>query len=157
MVSAETTTTASGLQLIASENFTSPAVLAALGSTLSNKYAEGYPGRRYYGGCEFADIAEIKAVERALKLFGAEHVNIQPHSGSQANMAVYFSCLNPGDCIMGMALDHGGHLSHGHPKNFSSKVFNIVRYGVDRETERIDMDQVRREMAQAAEREGVGP
>jgi glycine hydroxymethyltransferase len=132
------------IELIASENYVSMAVLDAVGSVITNKYAEGYPGRRYYGGCEFADIAEIKAVERALKLFGAEHVNIQPHSGSQANMAVYFSCLNPGDCIMGMALDHGGHLSHGHPKNFSSKVFNIVRYGVDRETERIDMNQVRK-------------
>jgi glycine hydroxymethyltransferase len=114
-----------------------------VGSVWTNKYAEGYPGKRYYGGCEFADMAEEAALSRAKELFGAEHVNVQPHSGSQANMAVYFSCLKPGDTIMGMSLDHGGHLSHGHPKNFSSAVFDVARYGVDRETERIDMQQVR--------------
>jgi glycine hydroxymethyltransferase len=132
------------IELIASENYVSQAVLDVVGSVWTNKYAEGYPGKRYYGGCEFADIAERLAVERAKELFGAEHANVQPHSGSQANMAVYFACLKPGDCILGMALDHGGHLSHGHPKNFSGKVFDIARYGVNRETERIDIDEVRR-------------
>jgi glycine hydroxymethyltransferase len=132
------------IELIASENYVSQAVLDVVGSVWTNKYAEGYPGRRYYGGCEYADIAESLARQRALDLFGAEHANVQPHSGSQANMAVYFSCLKPGDTILGMALDHGGHLSHGHPKNFSSKVFKIARYGVDRETERIDMKEVHR-------------
>jgi glycine hydroxymethyltransferase len=131
------------IELIASENYVSMAVLDAVGSVMTNKYAEGYPGHRYYGGCELADVAENLAIERAKRIFGAEHVNVQPHSGSQANMAVYFSVLSPGDRILGMALDQGGHLSHGHPKNFSAKVFDIVRYGVDRETERIDMDQVR--------------
>ncbi len=131
------------IELIASENYVSMAVLDAVGSVMTNKYAEGYPGRRYYGGCEFADVAESLARQRAQEIFGAEHVNVQPHSGSQANMAVYFSCLSPGDRILGMALDMGGHLSHGHPKNFSSKVFEIHRYGVNRETERIDMDEVR--------------
>jgi glycine hydroxymethyltransferase len=130
------------IELIASENYVSAAVLDVVGSVWTNKYAEGYPGRRYYGGCEFADIAEELARTRALELFGAEHANVQPHSGSQANMAVYFACLEPGDTILSMALDHGGHLSHGHPKNFTSSVFSIANYGVDRETERIDMDQI---------------
>jgi glycine hydroxymethyltransferase len=132
------------IELIASENYVSGAVLDVVGSVWTNKYAEGYPGKRYYGGCEFADIAEEAARERALKLFKAEHANVQPHSGSQANMAVYFSCLKPGDTILGMALDHGGHLSHGHPNNFTSSVFDIARYGVDRETERIDMQEIHR-------------
>jgi glycine hydroxymethyltransferase len=131
------------IELIASENYVSMAVLDAVGSVMTNKYAEGYPGRRYYGGCEFADVAERLARERAGKIFGAEHVNVQPHSGSQANMAVYLATLEPGERILGMALDHGGHLSHGHPKNFSAKVFDIARYGVDRETERIDLEEVR--------------
>jgi glycine hydroxymethyltransferase len=130
------------IELIASENYVSRAVLDAQGSVLTNKYAEGYPGRRYYGGCELADVVENLAVERAREIFGAEHINVQPHSGSQANMEVYFAALEPGDRILSMALDQGGHLSHGHPKNFSSKVFDVVQYGVDRETERIDMDQV---------------
>jgi glycine hydroxymethyltransferase len=132
------------IELIASENYVSQAVLDVVGSVWTNKYAEGYPGRRYYGGCEYADIAESLARQRALELFKAEHANVQPHSGSQANMAVYFSCLKPGDTILGMALDHGGHLSHGHPKNFSGNVFKIARYGVDRETERIDIKEVHR-------------
>ena len=132
------------IELIASENYVSQAVLDVVGSVWTNKYAEGLPGKRYYGGCEYADIAESLARERALKLFGAEHINVQPHSGSQANMAVYFSCLKPGDGVLGMALDHGGHLSHGHPKNFSGKVFNISRYGVNRETEQIDIAEVHR-------------
>ena len=131
------------IELIASENYVSQAVLDAQGSVLTNKYSEGYPGRRYYGGCEWVDVAENLAIDRARQLFGAEHVNVQPHSGSQANMAVYFAMLEPGDRILGMALDHGGHLSHGHPKNFSSRVFDIVRYGVNRETERLEMDEVR--------------
>jgi glycine hydroxymethyltransferase len=131
------------LELIASENYVSMAVLDAVGSVMTNKYAEGYVAHRYYGGCEFADVAEGLAIERAKQLFGAEHVNVQPHSGSQANMAVYFSKLAPGDRILSMALDSGGHLSHGHSKNFSSRVFDIVQYGVHRETERIDVDQVR--------------
>jgi glycine hydroxymethyltransferase len=132
------------IELIASENYVSQAVLDVVGSVWTNKYAEGYPGKRYYGGCEYADIAERLARQRALELFKAEHANVQPHSGSQANMAVYFSCLKPGDTILGMALDHGGHLSHGHPKNFSGNVFKIARYGVDKETERIDMQEVHR-------------
>jgi glycine hydroxymethyltransferase len=131
------------IELIASENYVSMAVLQAQGSVMTNKYAEGYPGKRYYGGCEAVDIAEGLALERAKRLFGAAHVNVQPHSGSQANMAVYFAVLKPGDRILGMRLDHGGHLSHGHPKNFSAKVFDIVGYGVDRETERLDYGQVR--------------
>ena len=130
------------IELIASENYVSMAVLDAVGSVMTNKYAEGYPGRRYYGGCKFADVAERLARERAQQIFGAEHVNVQPHSGSQANMAVYFSALEPGDRILGMALDHGGHLSHGHPKNFSSRVFDIVRYGVNRDSERLEMEEV---------------
>ena len=133
-----------GLELIASENFVSPAVLEAAGSVLTNKYAEGYPGKRYYGGCEFVDVAESLAIDRAKQLFGAEHVNVQPHSGAQANMAVYMAVLKPGDTILGMNLAHGGHLTHGHPLNFSGKYFNIVPYGVRQEDERIDYDEVDR-------------
>jgi len=133
----------SGLQLIASENFTSPAVIAALGSTLTNKYAEGYPGRRYYGGCEVVDRAEELAIERAKELFGAEHANVQPHSGANANLAVYGAFLQPGDTFLAMALPHGGHLTHGAKVSFSGKWFNAVQYGVDKETEHIDYDQVR--------------
>lgn len=128
------------LELIASENFVSPAVLEAQGSVLTNKYAEGYPAKRYYGGCKYIDIVETLAIERAKKLFGAEHVNVQPHSGSQANMAVYFSTLNKGDTILGMNLSHGGHLTHGSPVNFSGKFFNVVFYGVNKETETIDYE-----------------
>ncbi len=131
------------LELIASENFTSTAVLAAMGSPLTNKYAEGYPSKRYYGGCEFVDIAESLAIERAKKLFNAEHVNVQPHSGTQANMAVYFATLNPGDTILAMRLDHGGHLSHGAPVNFAGKFFNVVYYGVDPNTEMLNFDMIR--------------
>ncbi len=131
------------LELIASENFVSEAVLAAQGSVLMNKYAEGYPGRRYYGGCEIVDIAEDLAITRAKALFGAEHANVQPHSGSQANMAVYFSALKPGDTILGMNLAHGGHLTHGSPVSFSGMFYRVVPYGVARESERIDYDQVR--------------
>lgn len=131
------------IELIASENYVSRAVLDVVGAVITNKYAEGYPGRRYYGGCEFADIIETTAIERAKEIFGADHANVQPHSGSQANTAVYQACLDAGDTILSMSLDHGGHLSHGHPKNFSFKVFNIVQYGVDRDTERVDMEQVR--------------
>ncbi|MBI3949867.1 MAG: serine hydroxymethyltransferase [Acidobacteria bacterium] len=131
-----------GLEMIASENFVSEAVLEAMGSVFTNKYAEGYPGRRYYGGCEFVDVVESLAIERAKQLFGAEHVNVQPYSGSQANMAVYVAMLQPGDTIMGMNLSHGGHLTHGHPLNFSGKYFNVVAYGVDHETETIDFNQM---------------
>src|SRR3954454_10709756 len=131
-----------GLEMIASENYTSPAVLAAQGSVLTNKYAEGYPGRRYYGGCEFVDVAEKLAIDRVLKLFGAEHANVQPHSGAQANMAAYFACLDPGDTILAMNLAHGGHLTHGMHLNFSGKLYKVVQYGVRREDERIDFDQV---------------
>jgi glycine hydroxymethyltransferase len=131
-----------GLELIASENFTYRAVLEATGSVFTNKYAEGYPGRRYYGGCEFVDIVENLAIERAKKLFGAEHVNVQPHSGSQANMAVYLTVLKPGDTILGMNLSHGGHLTHGHPLNFSGKYYKIVPYGVRKETEILDYDEL---------------
>ncbi|MBO5689796.1 MAG: serine hydroxymethyltransferase, partial [Lentisphaeria bacterium] len=133
-----------GIELIASENFTSCAVRAAQGSILTNKYAEGYPGKRYYGGCEFVDEIETIAIERAKALFGAEAANVQPHAGSQANMAVYFALLNPGDTVLAMSLDHGGHLTHGHPLNFSGKLFNIVPYGVSAETEAIDYDEVER-------------
>ena len=133
-----------GLQLIASENFTSPAVLAALGSTLSNKYAEGYPGKRYYGGCEVVDRAELLGIERAKALFGAEHANLQPHSGAQANFAAYGALLSPGDTVLAMSLPHGGHLTHGSKVNFSGKWFSVVGYGVDAETERIDYDEVAR-------------
>ena len=134
----------SGLELIASENFTSLAVLAATGSVFTNKYAEGYPGRRYYGGCEFVDVVESLAIERAKKLFGAEHANVQPHSGSQANMAVYLTVLKPGDTVMGMNLSHGGHLTHGHSLNFSGKYYNFVPYGVRKDTETIDYDELDR-------------
>ncbi|MFH1322446.1 MAG: serine hydroxymethyltransferase [Methanobacteriota archaeon] len=130
------------LNLIASENYASRAVLQAQGSVMTNKYAEGYPGKRYYGGCEFVDMAENLAIERAKKLFGAEHINVQPHSGSQANMAVYLAMLKHGDTIMSMDLSHGGHLSHGSPVNFSGKLFNIVPYGVSKETKTIDYDSL---------------
>ncbi|MFA7566882.1 MAG: serine hydroxymethyltransferase, partial [Alkalispirochaeta sp.] len=130
------------LELIASENFTSSAVLEAAGTVLTNKYAEGYPGKRYYGGCEYVDQAENLARDRACELFGADHANVQPHSGSQANMAVYLMLLQPGDTILGMDLAHGGHLTHGSPVNISGKLYNIVGYGVDRETERIDYDRL---------------
>jgi len=132
------------LEFIASENFVSERVLEAQGSVLTNKYAEGYPGKRYYGGCEFVDQAEQLAIDRAKTLFGAEHANVQPHSGSQANMAVYFSICKPGDTILGMNLAHGGHLTHGSPVNFSGKLFNIVPYGVCRDTGRIDYEEVER-------------
>src|SRR6266403_3179570 len=131
-----------GLEMIASENYTSPAVLAAQGSVLTNKYAEGYPGRRYYGGCEFVDVVERLAIDRALALFHAEKANVQPHSGAQANMAVYFACLEPGDTILAMDLAHGGHLTHGMRLNISGKLYTIVSYGVRKDTERIDFDQV---------------
>src|SRR5215475_11507796 len=131
-----------GLEMIASENYASPAVLAAQGSVLTNKYAEGYPGRRYYGGCEFVDVAERLAIDRLLKLFGAQRANVQPHSGAQANMAVYVAALNPGDTVLGMDLDHGGHLTHGMKLNFSGKFYKIVGYGVRRDTEQIDFDQL---------------
>lgn len=130
------------IELIASENFVSEAVMEAAGSVLTNKYAEGYPGRRYYGGCEYVDVAEDLARDRAKELFGAEHVNVQPHSGAQANMAVYFSVLEPGDTVLGMNLSHGGHLTHGSPVNFSGKLFNFVEYGVDKETEQLDYDAI---------------
>ena len=130
------------LELIASENFTSLAVLEAQGSTLTNKYAEGYPGARWYGGCEFVDVAERLAVERVTALFGAEHANVQPHSGTQANIVVFYTLLQPGDTILAMSLAMGGHLSHGHPKNFSGRFFTIVPYGVNQKTERIDYDEV---------------
>lgn len=130
------------LELIASENYTSAAVLEAQGSVLTNKYAEGYPGRRYYGGCEWVDVAERLAIERAKALFHADHANVQPHSGSQANMAAYAALVEPGDTIMGMRLDQGGHLTHGSPVNFSGKTYRFVSYGVDRETERIDYDEL---------------
>lgn len=133
-----------GLELIASENFPSVAVLEAMGSVMTAKYAEGYPGKRYYGGCEFMDEAENLARERARKIFNAEHANVQPHSGTQANMAVYFAFLKPGDTILSMDLSQGGHLSHGSPVNFSGKLYNIVPYGVDPETEQIDMEAVAR-------------
>jgi glycine hydroxymethyltransferase len=132
------------LELIASENFTSEAVLAALGSVLTNKYAEGYPGKRYYGGCEFVDAAETLAVERAKQLFGADHANVQPHSGTTANQAAYFAVANPGDPIMGLNLSHGGHLSHGHPINFSGKYFKVVAYSVDPKTEELDFAAIRK-------------
>ncbi len=130
------------LELIASENIVTPAVMAAMGSHLTNKYAEGYPGKRYYGGCECVDIVEEIARQRACELFGAEHANVQPHSGAQANMAVYFAVLNPGDTVMGMNLNEGGHLTHGSPVNMSGKYFNFVPYGVDSVTHRIDYDKV---------------
>jgi len=132
------------IELIASENFVSPAVLEAAGSVMTNKYAEGYPGRRYYGGCENVDVAESLAIDRALELFGAEHVNVQPHSGTQANMAVYFAALEPGDTLMGMDLASGGHLTHGHRLSYSGRDFKVVAYGVDKESETIDFEAVLR-------------
>jgi glycine hydroxymethyltransferase len=134
----------SGLELIASENFASRAVLEATGSVMTNKYAEGYPGRRYYGGCEFVDVAERAAIDRAISLFRADHANVQPHSGAQANMAVYLTVLKPGDTVLGMNLAHGGHLTHGHPLNFSGKLYTIVPYGVRKDDERIDYDELDR-------------
>jgi glycine hydroxymethyltransferase len=133
-----------GLELIASENFVSRAVLEAMGSVMTNKYAEGYPGKRYYGGCEFVDVAESLAIDRAKRLFDAEHANVQPHSGAQANMAVYFTLLKPGDTVLGMNLAHGGHLTHGHPLNFSGKLYTIVPYGVREDDQRIDYDELER-------------
>ncbi|MCC7157893.1 MAG: serine hydroxymethyltransferase, partial [Bryobacterales bacterium] len=134
----------SGIELIASENFTSEAILEAAGSVFTNKYAEGYPGKRYYGGCEFTDVVENLARERAKKLFRAEHANVQPHSGSQANQAAYSAVLNPGDTILGMNLAHGGHLTHGHPLNFSGKTYKVVPYGVRKDDEIIDYDELAR-------------
>ncbi|MFZ0411435.1 MAG: serine hydroxymethyltransferase [Candidatus Acidiferrales bacterium] len=135
---------ATGIELIPSENFVSEAVLEAAGSVLTNKYAEGYPGKRYYGGCEFVDIAEQLAIDRAKALFGAEHANVQPHSGTQANIAVYLTALQPGDTVLGMNLAHGGHLTHGHPLNFSGKTYKFIAYGVTKETETIDYDETER-------------
>jgi glycine hydroxymethyltransferase len=132
------------LEMIASENFVSEAVLEALGTVLTNKYAEGYPGRRYYGGCEFVDVAESLAITRAKQIFGADHANVQPHSGAQANTAVYMAACKPGDTILGMNLSHGGHLTHGHPLNFSGKYFKVVAYGVRKDDERIDYDELKR-------------
>ncbi len=131
-----------GLEMIASENYTSPAIMAAQGSCLTNKYAEGYPGKRYYGGCEFVDVAERVAIDRAKKLFGSDHVNVQPHSGAQANMSVFLAALQPGDTILGLDLAHGGHLTHGMRLNFSGKYFKVVSYGVTRDTHRIDFDDM---------------
>src|ERR1700722_10013245 len=133
---------ADGLEMIASENYTSPAVMQAVGSVLTNKYAEGYPGRRYYGGCEHVDVVENLARDRAKKLFGADHINVQPHSGSQANMAVYLTAIEPGDTVLGLDLAHGGHLTHGMKLNISGKLYHFVSYGVTRYTHRIDFDQV---------------
>jgi glycine hydroxymethyltransferase len=135
---------ANGLELIASENFVSRAVLEAAGSVMTNKYAEGYPGRRYYGGCEYVDVVERLAIDRAKALFGAEHANVQPHSGAQANMAVYLTLLKPGDTVLGLNLSHGGHLTHGHPLNFSGKLYTIVPYGVRQDDERLDYDEIER-------------
>jgi glycine hydroxymethyltransferase len=143
-IRAEVKRQATGLELIASENFVSNAVLEAAGSVFTNKYAEGYPGRRYYGGCEYTDVVERLAIERAKVLFAAEHANVQPHSGAQANMAVYFTLLKPGDTVLGMNLSHGGHLTHGHPLNFSGKLYTIVPYGVRPEDERLDYDELER-------------
>ena len=131
-----------GLEMIASENYTSPAVMQAVGSVLTNKYAEGYPGRRYYGGCEHVDVVEDLARDRAKQLFGAEHANVQPHSGSQANMAVYLTAVQPGDTVLGLDLAHGGHLTHGMKLNISGMLYNFISYGVTRDTHRIDFDQV---------------
>ena len=143
-IAAERRRQQAGLELIASENYTSPAVMQAQGSQLTNKYAEGYPGKRYYGGCEFVDVAESLAISRAKALFGADHVNVQPHSGAQANMSVYFTIVNPGDTVLGMNLAHGGHLTHGHPLNFSGKLYTIVPYGVRKDDERIDYEELER-------------
>ncbi|MBQ6534821.1 MAG: serine hydroxymethyltransferase, partial [Opitutales bacterium] len=141
-IQAETNRQQTHIELIASENFVMPAVMEATGSTLTNKYAEGYPAKRYYGGCEFVDVVEQLAIDRAKKLFGMEHVNVQPHSGTQANVAVYLAMLKPGDTILSMSLEQGGHLSHGHPKNVSGEIYHIVNYGVDEKTGRIDYDAV---------------
>ncbi|MCX5837970.1 MAG: serine hydroxymethyltransferase, partial [Deltaproteobacteria bacterium] len=138
----ETRRQAEKLEMIASENFVSEAVLEAQGSVMTNKYAEGYPGQRYYGGCDFVDIVERLAIERSKQLFGAEHANVQPHAGVQANMAVYFTVLQPGDTILGMNLSHGGHLSHGSPASFSGKFYRGIFYGVNRKTETIDFNEV---------------
>src|SRR5437870_8828211 len=135
---------ANGLELIASENFVSEAVLEAAGSVFTNKYAEGYPGKRYYGGCEWSDVVEQTAIDRAKELFGADHANVQPHSGAQANMSVYLAAIQYGDTIPGMNLSHGGHLTHGHPLNFSGLSYQVVDYGVSRETETIDYDELQR-------------
>src|SRR5437016_6972890 len=135
---------ANGLELIASENFVSEAVLEAMGSVFTNKYAEGYPGKRYYGGCEYADVVEQTAIDRAKELFGADHANVQPHSGAQANMSVYLAAIQYGDTILGMNLSHGGHLTHGHPLNFSGLSYKVFDYGVSRETETIDYDELQR-------------
>src|SRR5688572_6916806 len=140
----ETRRQAEGLELIASENFVSNAILEAAGSVLTNKYAEGYPGRRYYGGCEFVDVAESLAISRAKQLFGADHANVQPHSGTQANMSFYFALLKPGDTVLGMNLTHGGHLTHGHPLNFSGKLYTIVPYRVRKDDERIAYEELER-------------
>ncbi|MEC9278322.1 MAG: serine hydroxymethyltransferase [Chloroflexota bacterium] len=143
-ISKEKTRQSTNINLIASENYASPAVMEAQGSIFTNKYAEGYPGRRYYGGCEFVDVVEQLAIERAQSVFEAEYANVQPHSGAQANMAAYFAILNPGDTVLGMGLDHGGHLTHGSSVNFSAKLYNFISYGVDRELETIDFDEVKR-------------
>src|SRR2546421_4215242 len=143
-IKAETRRQNNGLELIASENFVSRAILEAAGSVFTNKYAEGYPGRRYYGGCEHVDVVERAAIDRAKALFGADHANVQPHSGAQANMSVYLTLLSPGDTVMGLNLAHGGHLTHGHPLNFSGKLYKIVPYGVRKEDERIDYDELDR-------------
>jgi glycine hydroxymethyltransferase len=144
LIREETRRQADGLELIASENFVSPAVLEALGSTLTNKYAEGYPGKRYYGGCEIVDQVEQLAIDRVKQLFGAEHANVQPHSGSQANMAAYFALAKPGETLLAMSLNFGGHLTHGSPVNFSGKLYQIVPYGLRQDTETIDLDEVAR-------------
>src|SRR5450432_742930 len=135
---------ATGLELIPSENLVSEAVLEAMGSVLTNKYAEGYPGKRYYGGCEYVDRAEQLAIDRAKQLFGAEHANVQSHSGTQANISVYMAALQPGDTVLGMNLAHGGHLTHGHPLNFSGKMYKFIPYGVKKEDERIDYEELDR-------------
>jgi glycine hydroxymethyltransferase len=142
-IAAEVERQQTGIELIASENFTSPAVLEAMGSALTNKYAEGYPGKRYYGGCEWVDVVEQLAIDRAKRLFGTDHANVQPHSGSSANMAVYFALLEPGDRVLGLELSHGGHLTHGNPVNFSGRFYEFVRYGVRPDTQLIDYDEVR--------------
>ena len=144
MIRNEVKRQATSIELIPSENFVSEAVLEAMGSVLTNKYAEGYPGKRYYGGCEFVDIAEQLAIDRAKQLFGADHANVQPHSGTQANVAVYMAALQFGDTVLGMNLAHGGHLTHGHPLNFSGKMYKFIAYGVRQDTELIDYDELDR-------------
>ena len=152
LIREETRRQAEGLELIASENFVSPAVLEAVGSTLTNKYAEGYPGQRYYGGCEVVDQVEQLAIDRAKRLFGADHANVQPHSGSQANMAAYFAVAQPGDTLLAMSLNFGGHLTHGSPVNFSGRLFKIVPYGLRRSDETVDMDEWRASHASTSRR-----